>query len=578
VLPASTRNEVGGGPPGRRTAVAICAGLALLVALVYWQVHRFDFVNFDDPEYVSRNRWVLQGLTWDGIAWAFTGFRVSNWHPLTWLSHMLDVQLFGPTPGAHHVVSAAFHGLNTVLLFALLRGATGATWRSAFVAALFGIHPLHVESVAWVSERKDLLSTLFLLLTLQAWVGFVRGRRAGLYLAALGFFALGLMSKPMLVTTPFLLLLLDAWPLGRFSGTGVRPFFRTMGRLAVEKAPFFLLAAAASAVTWLAQSAGGGESAVSPVALWPRVANALVSYVRYPAFTVWPQGLASFYPHPATTGPGTPVLPALGAASLLALVTVWVVRERTTRPYLAWGWLWYVGTLVPVIGFLQVGGQAMADRYTYVPLIGIFVAAVWGLADLAEARRTPRLVMALVASAVVALFGAISWRQAGFWRDSVTLHQRSLDVTASNWKASQGLCDALLDLGRFGEATAACEQAIRILPVYPEAWQTLGVVRARMGKPDEAIPFFRKALALRPDYFNALRNLGSAVGNLGDYEQASGYFRQALRLRPDDAETWGYLGLARLRAGDRDGATMAYRRLQALDPSRAEALRRTLDP
>jgi Flp pilus assembly protein TadD len=558
--------------------VAIGAGLALLVAVVYWQVHGFDFVNFDDPEYVSRNRWVLQGLTWDGIAWAFTGFRVSNWHPLTWLSHMLDVQLFGPTPGAHHVVSAVLHSLNTVLLFALLRGATGATWRSAVVAALFGLHPLHVESVAWVSERKDLLSTLFLLLTLQAWVGFARGRGVSRYVAALACFALGLMSKPMLVTTPFLLLLLDAWPLGRMPVGEGRPFVRNLGRLAVEKTPFFLLAAAASTVTWLAQSAGGGGSAVSPIAFWPRAANALVSYVRYLVLTAWPEGLASFYPHPATVGPVTPLLPALGAASLLALVTAWVVRERTVRPYLAWGWFWYVGTLVPVIGFLQVGGQAMADRYTYVPLIGIFVAAVWGFSDVAGARRVPRPLLPLVAGAVVAVHGALAWRQAGFWKDSVTLHRRSLDVTASNWKASQGLCDALLDLGRFGEATAACEQAIRILPVYPEAWQTLGVVRARMGKPEEAIPLFRKALALRPDYFNALRNLGSAVGNLGDYRQASGYFQEALRLRSDDAETWGYLGVALLRAGDRDGATMAYRRLQALDPVGAEALRRKLDP
>jgi tetratricopeptide (TPR) repeat protein len=259
-------------------------------------------------------------------------------------------------------------------------------------------------------------------------------------------------------------------------------------------------------------------------------------------------------------------------------VTVWVLRARSSRPYLAWGWFWYAGTLVPVIGVLQVGGQAMADRYTYVPLIGLLVATVWGLADVAEARRVPRWLGPALAGVAIAFYGGVAWRQAGFWRDSVSLHQRSLDVTEHNWKASHGLCDALLDIGHHAEATAACEQAIQFLPTFPEAWQTLGVVRARMGRPEEAIPLFRMALTLRPDYFNALKNLGSATGNLGDYHQAATYFREALRLRPDDPETLGHLGTALLRDADRDGATVVYERLRRIDPASAETLRRKLDP
>jgi tetratricopeptide (TPR) repeat protein len=331
-------------------------------------------------------------------------------------------------------------------------------------------------------------------------------------------------------------------------------------------------------VTWLAQSSGGGASAVSPIAAWPRAANAIVSYVRYPMQALWPASLASFYPHPGTLRPDVALLPFAAAAVALAAVTAWVVRDRVRRPWLAWGWFWYVGTLVPVIGFVQVGGQAMGDRYTYVPLIGLLVAGVWGLAELAGTWRVPRAAVALSASAAIAACAAVSWRQVGFWRDSVTLHQRSLAVTERNWKAWQGLCDALLDLGRLPEAVPACEAAIRILPTFPEAWQTLGVVRARMGDPAAAIPFFRRALQLRPDYFNALHNLGSALGNQGDYAQAAASFQAALRIRPDDAETWSYLALALLRQGDRQGALAALDRLRTLDPGKAEALRRRIGP
>jgi tetratricopeptide (TPR) repeat protein len=382
----------------------------------------------------------------------------------------------------------------------------------------------------------------------------------------------------MVVTAPFLLLLLDAWPLGRVQLSPPTALARDLARRAAEKAPFFLLAAAACAVTWLAQTSGGGSSALSPIPAWPRIANAIVSYARYPLMAVWPAGLASFYPHPGTVRPDVAILPVVAAAAALVAVSAWTLRDLQRRPYLAWGWLWYLGTLVPVIGFVQVGGQAMADRYTYVPLVGLLVAGVWGVTEAAVRWRLPRGVVAGIAAAVVIALSALAWQQAGHWRDSLTLHTRSLAVTEANWKAWQGLCDALLDAGRLPDAATACQEAVRILPTFPEAWQTLGVVRARMGDPAAAIPLFVRALELRPDYFNALRNLGSAFANLGEYPVAVHWYREAIRLRPDDAEAWSSLGLALLGQGDRAAAVEAERRLRALDPARADALRGRIGP
>jgi len=551
------------------------AGLCTLVLAVFLQVRNHGFVNLDDAEYVFRNRRVMAGLTWEGVSWAFSGFHVSNWHPLTWLSHMLDVEMFGGNPGPHHLVSVLFHLVDTLVLFLFLRYATGAVWRSATVAALFAIHPLHVESVAWISERKDLLSTLFFLLTLWSYVAYARNRRRRAYFAALGLFLLALLSKPMVVTLPFVLLLLDWWPLGRVgSDTSLRSLAATLLRLGAEKLPFFALALAACVITYLAQAAGGGASALAPIPPWPRVANAIVSYAAYLRQMVWPISLAAFYPHPATIRPDVPLWPLALAALALVALSFLVFRERTRRPCILWGWLWYLGTLVPVIGLIQVGGQAMADRYTYIPLIGCFVAVVWGFSEWIERRDIPRWAVVTLGVVVLVALSAVAWKQAGYWRDSTTLHERALAVTDRNWKAWQGLCDAKLDLGRYDEAIPACREAIRILPTFPEAWQTLGVVYARKGDPEGAIPYFRRALELRSDYFNALLNLGSAVGNLGDYPQAIASFRAALRLRPDSADAWGYLGIALLRMGDRPGALEAYETLRRLDPARAEELRR----
>ena len=576
------REEPSQAQPGPRAAridaVLIAAGLGALVLAVFWRAKDFAFVNFDDPVYVTRNPAVLRGLTWDGVVWAFAGFHAGNWHPLTWLSHMADVQLFGPGPAPAHLVNVFLHLANTLLLFAFLRSATGATWRSAVVAALFAVHPLHVESVAWVSERKDLLSTVFLLSTLLAWLRYARGGGWRPYLVALLLFALGLLAKPMVVTLPFLLLLLDFWPLGRAPLLSLRALAAALPRLVLEKVPFFALSAGACAATWFAQSSGGGESAVSPISAWPRAANAIVSYASYPLKALWPTSLAAFYPHPATVRPTVAVLPFALAAAALAVVSGLAIRHLVRWPWFAWGWLWYLGTLVPVIGFVQVGGQAMADRYTYVPLIGLFVAAVWGFAELAERLRIPRWAGASAAAVATLSFAAVALHQVEFWSDSVTLHEHSIAVTQGNWKSWHGLCTAFHEEGRLREAASACESAILTLPSFPEGWQTLGVIRAEEGDPKAAIPLFLRALELRPDYFNALHNLGSTFGNLGNNTQAVAYFRRALTIRPDDAETLSFLGLALWREGDRRGAQEVLSRLQSIDPERAESLRTRLAP
>ncbi len=561
----------------RLRAAAIALGLAGLVAIVFGAVGGFAFVNLDDQAYVYENPFVRRGLGWGSIAAAFSVFRAGNWHPVTWISHMVDVQLFGLDPGWHHLVSVALHALNAILLFAFLRRTTGATWRSAVVAALFAVHPLHVESVAWVAERKDVLSTLFLLLTLLAYVAYARRPRLGSYAGVAGLFALGLMAKPMLVTLPFVLLLVDFWPLGRWRAApagGIAP--ARPAALVLEKIPLVAVSIAASAVAWLAQSAGGADVALSRVPLGARVANALVSYVTYLAQTVWPFRLAEFYPHPFLFG-GLPGWKIAGAAIALAAVTVLAVRERARRPYLAFGWFWYLGTLVPVIGLVQVGLQAFADRYTYVPLVGVFVAIVWSGAEVIE-RLSPRraVVGSAVAVVIVALAG-IARAQVATWQESITLHRHALDVTDRNWKAWVGLGDALSEAGRPQEALAAYEEGIRLMPAYVDAWNGVGAAYGRLGQHERAIAPLEQAVRMKPDYGEAWYNLGTAYGNLGRHEQAARCFRRAVRANPDDARAWGNLGIASVALGDRRTAVESLERLRRLDPARESQLRRLLE-
>jgi len=543
--------------------------LAVLVLAVFAQTAGFGFVNVDDDAYVYENRHVLAGLSARGVGWAFGGFRVQNWHPLTWLSHMADVSLLGPAPGPMHAVNVALHLAAALLLLAVLRAATGSTWRSAAVAALFAVHPLHVESVAWISERKDVLSTALGLAALLAWVRWVRGGSRRAYGAALGLFVLSLLAKPMLVTLPGLLLLLDGWPLGRLPLCTAREAFRALPPLLAEKLPFLALSAVASAVTVAAQSSGGADAALAHLPPGRRGGNALLSVAAYLGQAAWPADLAVFYPHRATVPGALSAARVAGAATLVLALTALALRERLRRPWLLFGWLWFLGTLLPVVGLVQVGSQAMADRYTYVPLVGIFVAVAWGAGELAA--RGPAWRAGVLGAGAAALLGlaAVAHAQVGVWRDAVTLQRHALQVNPANWKAWQGLCSAELDLGRLGEAAPACERAVALLPTFHDAWNTLGVVHARRGEHALALQHFRHALELRPGYFLALRNAGAALGNLGRPAEAAPLLAQAAALRPDAPDAWAMLATARAQSGDAAGAREALERLRAIDPARA---------
>ena len=582
----------GGTAAGERARTGlIAAALAAAVAIAYFPARLAGFVNLDDQQYVYANPHVLHGLSWDGVVHAFSSFDAANWHPLTWLSLMVDVQLAGADPRWLHVTNVLFHAVNTVLLFAVLKRATGATWRSAAVAALFGLHPLHVESVAWISERKDVLSTAFLFLALGAYVEYARRRTRTWYAVAFVALALGLLAKPMLVTAPFLLLLLDAWPLGRWqtdepgarAGARPPPAFdadRTFAgartaALVREKLPFFALAAASCVVTYIAQARGGATATLVHVPMSQRIANALVAYTAYLRRAVWPSGLAAIYPHPYLVSDGPPWWSICGAALLLASVTAVVLWQLRRRPYLAWGWFFYIGTLVPVIGLVQVGSQAMADRYTYVSLVGPFVALAWGAAELAGRFERGRVLAAAMAAIAFPLLTASTFHQVGFWSDAEALHRRSLAVTSRNWQAWLGLADALSDAGRLDEALDAGQQALRILP-RPEVWNSLGVTHGRRGEHELAIRHFREALRLAPDLAPAWYNLGTAYGALGQHDQAAACFREAVRLTPGDARAWANLGIASLLLGDVSGAMECYRQLLQLEPDRAMALRQQI--
>ncbi len=563
----------------RKQALWLGAAVVVATAFVYRDVVGFGFVNLDDRSYVYANPMVLAGLTLRGVAWAFTTFHAANWHPLTWLSHMLDVSLFGPSPGAMHVVSAALHVGNALLLMTFLLRATRAIWPSVAVAALFAVHPLAVESVAWISERKTVLSTLFLLVALHAWVAYARRAGVTRYGAALAVGAAGRLAKPMVVTLPFILLLVDAWPLGRFGPAAPAESLRRISirRAVAEKVPFLALSAAICVTTVAAQRGGGAVQDLTALPWSARLANAVVSYVAYLVQAVWPAGLAAFYPHPAIVEGGVPPGPAIGAAVVLVVVSLLAFRAPKARPWLAFGWAWYLGTLVPVIGLVQVGTQAQADRYTYVPLIGIFVAVAWSAAEwLRSARPGVRLAMGTVAGlALIALCGLAS-AQVSTWRDSEALHRHALAVTARNYKAWAGLGETLLEQGRLDDAIAASLEALRYVPAVPEASNTLGVAYGRLGRHQLALSAFEDAVRASPTFAEGWYNLGTAYGMLGDHRRAADCFRASLQVDPRQARAWANLAVAYSALGEPDHARDALRRLAPLDPSGADRLRAEL--
>jgi tetratricopeptide (TPR) repeat protein len=541
---AAEPSATGGSSRWRQSWMA--ALLFLAVAGIFLPALRHDFITYDDPAYVTANAHVQGGLTWENVKWAFTSGEASNWHPLTWLSHMLDCDLFGLQPWGHHLTNVLLHAANALLLFVVLHRATCALWRSLLVAALFGLHPLHVESVAWIAERKDVLSTLFWMLTLWAYVLWVERREAGRPRAwvfyGLAFLALaaGLMAKPMLVTLPCVLLLLDFWPLGRWQGASVsRRCF-----LVVEKLPFFALSAVSSAITYLVQQRGGAVKTMEDFSWLGRAANALIAYCQYLGKCFWPTRLAVLYPN---FGEQPPTGQVALAGAFLGAVTIAVVAWRRRRPWLAVGWIWFLGTLVPVIGFVQVGGATMADRYSYVPLIGIFLLVVWAAADLTVRLPQRRAVLGAMAGIVVLSCCVLTCRQLSLWQDSVTLFRHTVAVTENNWMAHANLSIAYGKSARTAtEAKEEFQQMVAIIADFAERHNRRGVALLQTpGRLPEALAAFEKALRIKGDYAEAHNNRGQALAQLpGRLPDAISAFQSALRYQPDFPEAQFNLGNA----------------------------------
>lgn len=542
----------------------LALGLVIATAFAYAEVRNFAFVNFDDDEYVYDNPQVTAGLSWAGLRWAFTAVHSANWHPLTWLSHMLDASLFGLEPGGHHATNVLLHTLATLCLFAALRSMTGAPGRSAFVAALFALHPQHVESVAWVAERKDVLSALFWTAAMWAYAAYARRPSARRYGAVALLFALGLLAKPMVVTLPFALLLLDVWPLGRTAWAApVRPPVpaASVRRLVLEKLPLLALSAVASGITFVAQQSSGAMSTFEALPLGVRVANAAVSYATYLLQTVWPVDLAVFYPYRNPLPTPEVLLAVIALVALSALA----VASFPRRPYLLVGWLWYLGTLVPVIGLIRVGEQAMADRFTYLPHIGLFLAVTWGAAELGDRlQRRQWLVPAAVASLIACL--ALTRAQAQHWRDSTRLFEHARRVTRNNYLAETNLAAALLDAGRPAEALLHARAAVELRPGDSRAHMNLGTALARTGEPDAARAAYERALALDPDHISTRLNLALLHSEQKRFEESVRQYETILAARPEHAKALSGLGFALASLGQPERAAARFRAAIAADP------------
>jgi protein O-mannosyl-transferase len=584
--------------------------LAAITIAVYAPVRHYDFVSIDDPLYVSENPIVARGLSTDGVLWALSTGHAANWHPVTWLSHMADVQMFGMVPGRHHVTSVALHVLNTLLLFFLLARLTRRTGASACVAALFGVHPLHVESVAWVAERKDVLSTLFWFLALWAYVAFTQASGSGASAASDGTtsssasrgasrvrrvvsyslmiicYALGLMAKPMLVTLPIVLLLLDWWPLGRWTPgrTGdpdARPAIRGLPSallgarkpagyiwpLLAEKLPLVAAAAASGLITLLVQQRGGAVSNLAIVPLGHRVANAVISLGTYAMKAVWPGELSVFYRYPRSI----PIIPLVASAAFLVSVTWLAIVLARRRPYVLVGWLWYLIALLPVIGLVQIGRQAMADRYTYVPLIGLFLIAVWGAWDLLARWPVRRVILPVAASVVIACYAVMARAQVGCWANSEALWQHARNVDPANYYAHNALGALASDAGRLSEAIGYFSETIRLAPDYPEAYNNLGLMYAREGRAADAAVQYRKAIELNPSLAAAHDNLGVALVALGRTGEAIPEYEAAIRLDPGAALFRSNLGAALYGQGRAADAIAPFNEALRLDPAHAPA-------
>lgn len=523
--------------------------LAVFILTIYNQATHFPFINFDDDRYITENPHVSAGLTLQTVQWALTSTAEANWHPLTWMSHALDCQWFGLNPTGHHLTSILLHTLSSVLLFFLLWQATRRMGLSFFVATVFALHPVNVESVVWVSERKSVLSTLFFLLTLGAYGWYARKPGWKRYLAVAVLFGLGLASKPMLVTLPCVLLLLDYWPLRRIQGSSDDAQLApqaSAGMLIIEKLPLLALSAVSALITIRAQRAGGALAATFPLGV--SVKNALYSYLMYSWKAIWPANLAPLYPHP---GYSLSAWKAALAVLFLIAVSILVLKLRSRR-YLAAGWLWFLGTLVPVIGIVQAGNQAMADRYAYIPLVGLFVMIAWGVADAVEAAKLHLAWKIAPAVFVLMTLSVVTYRQVGYWKSSLDLWGHTLDVTKNNFVAEDQFGGALVELNRTDEAYSHFLRAAQLAPADPVSHTNVGFYLYQHGRVAEAIPYFRLAVTLTTDarvLATAYSNLGSAYYDLGDDNKSRASFEQSIRLNPNRFSTWFGMALLAERQG-----------------------------
>jgi tetratricopeptide (TPR) repeat protein len=519
--------------------------LIIVVLTAYYQATHHEFISYDDEAYITDNAHIKEGVNCNSIRWAFTSLDVSNWHPVTWISHMIDYSMYGSDPYGHHLSNIILHILNAALLFCLLYFTTKNYWASYFVSALFALHPLHVESVAWAAERKDVLSTFFLMLTLTSYSAYVKKDNRKFYYVAIVLFAVGLMSKPMLVTLPAIMLLWDFWPLERFENSA-----QVFPKLMREKIPFLLLALLSSAVTYYAQDKGGALSSLDATPPLLRTANAFAVYISYLLKTVWPSNLAIIYPLPDKA----PVLQGTIAALSIIVISITAYRAGGKHPYLITGWFWYLISLAPVIGIVQVGLQSMADRYTYVTLIGIFIVIAWGVPELLAHFQYKKEFLSVSATLVLATLTLLTWRQLGYWENSITLFRHAVQVTDNNNIAYRILGNNLARRGQVAEAMVCLSEAVRIKPDDPIAQTDLGVALAEQKSYDAAIVHYVKAIRVNPRMANAYFNLGVALQNEHRYEEAIDNYREALRLEPGKPSARSNLGMALFMLGRYDEA------------------------
>lgn len=547
----------------------VCA-LFVVVAALYWPAVSFDFTNYDDDEYVTENPFIQRGFTFEMIRWSFKTGHAANWHPLTWISHAIDWQFAGANPALHHATNILLHAINAALLYILLLRSTNAKGPSFVVALLFAVHPFNVETVAWVSERKNVLSTFFGLLCFIAYVGYAKSKSKSSYVIACVTFALGLMSKPMLVTWPFVMLLLDYWPLNRIKTPlfPVPALLREMKPLVKEKVPFFALIVALSAVTYMVQTRGGAVGSVEAIPMIQRIGNALVSFCNYAIMTIWPFGNAAFYPHPFHM---LPVWKALLCLAVLIAISVLIVRAGRAKRYLVTGWFYYLGTLVPVIGIVQVGSQAMADRYAYVPILGLFIIFVWGALDFAARMKIAPRALAIVAGLVIVLLTARSWNQLPHWRNSITLWERAVAVTNDNYIARNNLGSAYLRTKQRDRALLEFTESLRIRPTHPGALVNMGRMFLDSGKAAEAAQFFEKAVSIEPRRVSANLNLAIAYFQMNQIEKALAQAKLTQQIGPEDPKVYNLLGILSNLSGRPDEAVKYLQTALQIDPNYTNA-------